>query len=30
MTYESPTTGERVGMSFLQPGSAEDVVRRRR
>src|SRR5260221_9014603 len=29
MTYESPTTGERVGMSFLQPESAADVVRRR-
>jgi 4-hydroxyphenylacetate 3-monooxygenase len=30
MTYESPTTGDRVGMSFLQPASAEDLVRRRR
>jgi 4-hydroxyphenylacetate 3-monooxygenase len=29
MTYESPTTGDRVGMSFLQPASVEDVVRRR-
>lgn len=29
MTYESPTSGERVGMSFLQPASVEDVVRRR-
>ena len=29
MTYDSPTTGERVGMSFLQPRTAEDVVRRR-
>ncbi len=29
MTYESPTTGDRVGMSFLQPRSAEDIVRRR-
>jgi 4-hydroxyphenylacetate 3-monooxygenase len=29
MTYASPTTGDRVGMSFLQPASAEDVVRRR-
>jgi 4-hydroxyphenylacetate 3-monooxygenase len=29
MTYESPTSGERVGMSFLQPRSAEDLVRRR-
>jgi 4-hydroxyphenylacetate 3-monooxygenase len=30
MTYESPTTGDRVGMSFLTPASVEDVVRRRR
>jgi 4-hydroxyphenylacetate 3-monooxygenase len=30
MTYESPTTGDRVGMSFLQPSSVDDVVRRRR
>jgi 4-hydroxyphenylacetate 3-monooxygenase len=29
MTYESPSSGERVGMSFLQPASADDVVRRR-
>jgi 4-hydroxyphenylacetate 3-monooxygenase len=29
MTYESPTSGERVGMSFLQPASVEDLVRRR-
>jgi 4-hydroxyphenylacetate 3-monooxygenase len=28
MTYESPSSGERVGMSFLQPGSAGDVERR--
>ena len=28
MTYESPTSGERVGMSFLQPQSVEDVARR--
>jgi 4-hydroxyphenylacetate 3-monooxygenase len=28
MTYESPTTGARVGMSFLQPESVDDVVRR--
>lgn len=28
MTYESPLTGDRVGMSFLQPESADDVVRR--
>lgn len=30
MTYESPTTGERVGTSFLVPRTAEDLVRRRR
>nr|PZN59716.1 MAG: 4-hydroxyphenylacetate 3-monooxygenase, oxygenase component [Sphaerobacter thermophilus] len=29
MTYVSPTTGERVGMSFLQPRSREDLARRR-
>ena len=29
MTYASPTSGERVGMSFLQPRSVDDVVRRR-
>ena len=29
MTYESPLTGDRVGMSFLQPESTDDVVRRR-
>ncbi len=29
LTYESPTTGERVGASFMQPASAEDIVRRR-
>jgi len=29
MTYESPTSDERVGMSFLQPRSVEDIVRRR-
>ncbi len=28
MTYESPTSGERVPMSFLQPESVEDVTRR--
>ncbi len=28
MTYESPTTGDRVGMSFLQPRSVDDVARR--
>jgi 4-hydroxyphenylacetate 3-monooxygenase len=30
MTYQSPSTGDRVGASFLQPSSADDVVRRRR
>ncbi len=28
MTYDSPTTGRRVGMSFLQPKTAEDVAKR--
>ena len=28
MTYDSPTTGDRVGMSLLQPQSADDVARR--
>ncbi len=28
MTYDSPTTGRRVGMSFLQPKTAEDVTKR--
>jgi 4-hydroxyphenylacetate 3-monooxygenase len=30
MTYESPTSGDRVGMSFLQPKSKEDLARRTR
>lgn len=29
MTYESPTTGDRVGMSFLVPTTQDDLVRRR-
>ena len=29
MTYESPTSGERVGMSFLEPKTHVDLVRRR-
>jgi len=29
LTCKSPTTGDRVGMSFLVPGSAEDLTRRR-
>ncbi len=28
MTFESPTSGERVGMSFLVPETKEDLVRR--
>ena len=30
MTYESPTTGDRVGLSFIQPKSTDDLVRRRK
>ena len=30
MTYDSPTTGERVGLSFLVPRTIEDLERRRR
>jgi 4-hydroxyphenylacetate 3-monooxygenase len=30
MTFESPTTGDRVGMSFLQPRSKEDLAKRTR
>ncbi len=29
MTYDSPTSGERVGMSFLEPESQDDLIRRR-
>lgn len=29
MTYPSPTSGDRVGMSFLTPRTGEDLVRRR-
>jgi aromatic ring hydroxylase len=29
LTYPSPTSGERVGLSFIQPRSIEDIVRRR-
>ncbi len=29
MTYPSPSTGEPVGLSFLQPHTQEDLVRRR-
>src|SRR5215210_169563 len=30
MTYPSPTTGERVSLSFVEPRSVDDLVRRRR
>jgi 4-hydroxyphenylacetate 3-monooxygenase len=30
MTYPSPTTGDRVGLSFLQPKSKDDLAKRRR
>lgn len=29
MTYKSPTTGDRVGASFLQPKTREDLAKRR-
>src|SRR5918912_1025501 len=29
MTYVSPTTGERVGLSFITPQSIQDLERRR-
>ena len=29
MTYKSPSNGERVGLSFIQPKSVDDLVRRR-
>jgi 4-hydroxyphenylacetate 3-monooxygenase len=29
LTYDSPTSGDRVGTSFLQPASVDDLVRRR-
>src|SRR5919197_2554570 len=29
MTYVSPTTGERVGLSFIMPQTAQDLERRR-
>lgn len=29
LTYPSPTSGERVGISFLQPKTTEDLVKRR-
>jgi 4-hydroxyphenylacetate 3-monooxygenase len=30
MTFESPTTGDRVGISYLQPRSKEDLAKRTR
>jgi 4-hydroxyphenylacetate 3-monooxygenase len=30
MTYVSPTSGDRVGMSFIQPRTTEDLVARRK
>ena len=29
MTYQSPVTGDRVGLSFIQPQTQEDLTRRR-
>ena len=29
LTYESPTTGDKVGLSFIEPRSVEDLGRRR-
>ena len=29
LTYASPTSGHRVGLSFIQPRSVDDLVRRR-
>ena len=29
LTYPSPTSGERVGLSFIQPKSIDDLIRRR-
>jgi 4-hydroxyphenylacetate 3-monooxygenase len=29
MTYVSPSTGDRVGLSFIQPETSDDLVRRR-
>jgi 4-hydroxyphenylacetate 3-monooxygenase len=30
MTYRSPTTGDRVGISFIEPKTREDLIRRRK
>lgn len=29
MTYVSPTTGERLGLSHIEPRSIDDLIRRR-
>jgi 4-hydroxyphenylacetate 3-monooxygenase len=29
MTFRSPTSGERVGLSFIEPGSVNELIRRR-
>ena len=29
MTYSSPTSDERVGLSFIEPRSVDDLIRRR-
>jgi 4-hydroxyphenylacetate 3-monooxygenase len=29
MTFPSPTTGERIGLSFIEPYSVDDLIRRR-
>src|SRR5215217_6340559 len=29
LTYTSPSSGQRVGLSFIEPRSVEDLVRRR-
>ena len=29
MTFLSPTSGERVGLSFIEPHSVDDLIRRR-
>ena len=29
MTFRSPTSGDRVGLSFIEPRSVDDLIRRR-
>ena len=29
MTFRSPTSGERVGLSFIEPRSVDELIRRR-